>query len=133
MFLFFKPPQSYLQVQLLDPDGFKKAYDRLEEEYAARILQSRQPKTKKRKRPSLEFKKQIQAQLEAGAPKEEILNTLDTEALRTEVSAIIAEYNAKLEAHAAKLIERANQLAREKKKKRDRKIKALLLLATMDD
>lgn len=133
MFLFFKPPQSYLQVQLLDPDGFKKAYDRIEEEYAARILQSRQPKTKKRKRPSLEFKKQIQAQLEAGAPKEEILNTLDTEALRTEVSAIIAEYNARLEAHAAKLVERANQLVREKKKKRDRKIKALLLLATMED
>ena len=133
MLLFFKPPQSYLQVQLLDPDGFKKAYNRLEEEYAARILQSRQPKTKKRKRPSLEFKKQIQSQLEAGAPKEEILNTLDTEALRTEVSAIIAEYNAKLEAHAAKLTERANQLAREKKKKRDRKIKALLLLTLMDD
>jgi hypothetical protein len=133
MFLFFKPPQSYLQVQLLDPDGFKKAYDRLEEEYAARILQSKQPKTKKRKRPSLEFKKQIQAQLEAGAPKEQILNTLDTEALKTEVSAILAEYNAKLVAHTEMLLEQARKIAFEKKKKKDRKIKALLLLTAMDD
>ena len=133
MFLFFKPPQSYLQVQLLDPDGFKKAYDRLEEEYAARILQSKQPKTKKRKRPSLEFKKQIQAQLEAGSPKEQILKTLDTEALKTEVSAILAEYNAKLVAHTEMLLEQARKIAFEKKKKKDRKIKALLLLTAMDD
>jgi hypothetical protein len=133
MFLFFKPPQSYLQVQLLDPDGFKKAYDRLEEEYAAKVLQSRQPKTKKRKRPSLEFKKQIESQLRAGAPKEQILKTLDTEALKTEVSAILAEYNAKVVAHTEMLLERARKIAFEKKKKRDRKIKALLLLTAMDD
>ena len=133
MFLFFKPPQSYLQVQLLDPDGFKKVYQRLEEEYAAKVLQSRQPKTKKRKRPSLEFKKQIESQLRAGAPKEQILNTLDTEALKTEVSAILAEYNAKLVAHTEMLLEQARKIAFEKKKKKDRKIKALLLLTAMDD
>jgi hypothetical protein len=133
MFLFFKPPQSYLQVQLLDPDGFKKVYQRLEEEYAAKVLQSRQPKTKKRKRPSLEFKKQIESQLKAGAPKEQILKTLDTEALKTEVSAILAEYNAKVVAHTEMLLERTRKIALEKKKKRDRKIKTLLLLTAMDD
>jgi hypothetical protein len=133
MFLFFKPPQSYLQVQLLDPDGFKKVYQQLEEEYAAKVLQSRQPKTKKRKRPSLEFKKQIESQLKAGAPKEQILKTLDTEALKTEVSAILAEYNAKVVAHTEMLLERTRKIALEKKKKRDRKIKTLLLLTAMDD
>jgi hypothetical protein len=133
MFLFFKPPQSFLQVQLLDPDGFKKVYEKLEEEYAVKILQSRQSKTKKRKRPSLEFKKQIEAQLRAGAPKEQILKTLDTEALKTEVSAILAEYSAKVIAHTEMLLESAKKIAFEKKKKRDKKIKTLLLLTIMDD
>ena len=50
MFLFFNPPQNYLQVQLLDPDGFKKSFDQLyEEQYAAAILKARQKRRKSKR------------------------------------------------------------------------------------
>jgi hypothetical protein len=119
MFLIFKPPQSYLQVQLLDPDGFKKRYNAFEEAYAAQILKERQHKTKKKKKPSLEFKLLIEKQLEAGIPEQELIEPIDVEALRAEVSAIVAKYQARIET--------------EKRRKKAKRIKVLFLLAMMED
>lgn len=127
MFLFFKPPQSYLQVQLLDPDGFKKRYNAFEEAYAAQILKERQRKTKKKKKPSIEFKRLVEQQLEAGVPQEQLIEPIDVEALRAEVSAIIAAYQARVEE------ERQLVIQAEKRKKKARRLKILFLLATMDD
>jgi hypothetical protein len=128
MFLFFKPPQSYLQVQLLDPDGFKKRYNAFEEAYAAQILKERQRKTKKKKKkPSVEFKLLVEKQLEAGIPEQELIEPIDVEALRAEVSAIIAEYQARI------IEEQRLAIEAEKRKKKARRLKVLFLLATMED
>jgi hypothetical protein len=134
MFLIFKPPQSYLQVQLLDPDGFKKRYNAFEEAYAAQILKERQRKNKKKKKPSLEFKLLVEKQLEAGIPEQELIEPIDVEALRAEVSAIVAEYQARLFEEQTRILEE-QRLAVEtaKRKKKARRLKVLFLLATMED
>ena len=161
MFLFFKPPQSYLQVQLLDPDGFKKHSSALEEAYAVKILKERQAKQQERRK-QLSFKKKIKKQLEAGKTTVEIATELSaqiiaeepkfefTEERRADVARIMAEYERQVRLETqAMVIEFANQLqkAREvlkeeyqskleqKRKKRIKanRIKALFLLTTMDD
>ncbi|NDD85169.1 hypothetical protein EBZ38_12970 [bacterium] len=120
MFLIFKPPQSYLQVQLLDPDGFKKRYNAFEEAYAAQIVKERQRKTKrKKKKPSVEFKLLVEKQLQAGFTEQELIQPIDLDTLRAEVSAIIAEYQTRIET--------------EKRRKKAKRIKVLFLLATMED
>jgi len=159
MFLIFKPPQSYLQVQLLDPDGFKKRYAVYEEEYAAKVLLERRKKAKKRKKQPTEFKQQVEAKLDSGMTEQEIVQVVDTEAMRLEVAAIVAEYQAKLAAEireriaveiqaqiaaeaaiqAAEAQARAEEELRvqaeikRKQRLKTRKLKVLLLLATMDD
>jgi hypothetical protein len=152
MFLFFKPPQSYLQVQLLDPDGFKKQYAVYEEEYAAKILLERRKKAKKRKKQPTEFKKQVETKLDLGMTEQEIVQVVDTEAMRLEVAGIVAEYQARLaaeireriaveiqaqiatEAHARAEEElRAQTKIAQKRKLKTKKLKVLLLLASMDD
>lgn len=147
MFLFFKPPQSILQFQITDPSGERKRYNAIEEAYAAQILKERQAKVKKRKRPLLEFKKQIEAKLDLGISEQEIVQEVDTDKLRLEVSAIVAEYQAKLAAEIEARIEAARQLElarleeerrlelvrQKKRKQKERRLKVLLLLAAMDD
>lgn len=147
MFLFFKPPQSILYVRMHDPDGYKQAYKLFEEEYAAQILKERQRKTKgkKKKKPSLDFKKLVEKQLEAGVTPQELIQPIDLEALRQEVLSIVAEYQQKaLEAaYQAQLAEEQYRAdlefeAREavlveKKKRKAKRIKVLFLLATMDE
>jgi hypothetical protein len=161
MFLFFKPPQSYLQVQLLDPDGFKKHSSALEEAYAVKILKERQARQQE-KRKQLSFKKKIKKELEAGKTTVEIATELSaqiiaeepkfefTEEVRADVARIMAEYERQVRLETqAMVIEFANQLqqAREvlnqeyqskleqKRKKRIKanRVKALFLLTTMDD
>lgn len=161
MFLFFKPPQSYLQVQLLDPDGFKKHSSALEEAYAIKILQKRQAKQQE-KRKQLSFKKKIKKQLEAGKTTVEIATELSneiiaeepkfefTEEMRADVARVMAEYRRQVQLETqAIVIEFASKLQQAKdvfqqeyqrklEQKRKQKIKAkkirvLFLLSTMDD
>ena len=161
MFLFFKPPQSYLQVQLLDPDGPKKHSSALEEAYAIKILQERQAK-QQQKRKALSFKKKIKKQLEAGKTAVEIAQELSseiiaeepkfefTEEMRADVARVMAEYQRQVQLETqAMVLEFANELSRKaaileaeyrhrlaQKRRRilnNKKIKALLLLATMDE
>jgi hypothetical protein len=162
MFLFFKPPQSYLQVQLLDPDGpaKRKAVD-LEEAYAIKILQERQAK-QKAKRKEASFKAKIKKQLEEGKTAVEVAAELTqeiiaeepkfefTEEMRADVARIMAEYERQVRLETqAMVIEFANQLAQttalleaelqrrieEKRRRRIKRnrIKALILFASMDD
>jgi hypothetical protein len=161
MFLIFKPPQSYLQVQLLDPDGFKKHSSALEEAYAIKILQERQAKQQE-KRKQLSFKKKIKKQLEAGKTTVEIATELSneiiaeepkfefTEEMRADVARVMAEYRRQVQLETqAIVIEFASKLQQAKdvfqqeyqrklEQKRKQKIKAkkirvLFLLSTMDD
>lgn len=158
MFLFFKPPQSILYVRTRDPDGYRQKWTDAEEEYALRILKARQAKNKKQKRKKLTFKQQVEERLDAGVPEQVILQEVDTEALKAEVSEIIAKYQAKLiaeiqaiaeqdrketlaavraiaeEEHRIRLEEQRIALEREKKRKlKARRMKVLILLASMDD
>jgi hypothetical protein len=161
MFLIFKPPQSYLQVQLLDPDGFKKRSSAIEEAYAIKILKERQAKQQE-KRKQLSFKKKIKKQLEAGKTTVEIAAELSaqiiaeepkfefTEEMRADVARVMAEYQRQVQLETqAIVIEFANKLQQAKdvleqeyqrklEQKRKQKIKAkkirvLFLLSTMDD
>jgi hypothetical protein len=148
MFLIFKPPQNYLQVQLLDPDGFKKHSSELEEAYAIKILQERQTKQQE-KRKQLSFKKKIKKQLEAGKTTVEIARELSaqivaeepkfefTEEMRADVSRIMAEYQRQVQLETqAMIIEFINQRKLEKERKqriKTNRIKTLLLLTIMED
>jgi len=153
MFLIFKPPQSYLQVQLLDPDGFKKHSSALEEAYAIKILKERQTKQQE-KRKQLSFKKKIKKQLEAGKTTVEIAAELSaqiiaeepkfefTEEVRADVARIMAEYERQVQLETqAMVIEFINQLQqardvfqqKRKQKIKAKKIRVLFLLSIMDD
>lgn len=112
MFLIFKPPQSYLQVQLLDPDGFKKKfYDTYELTLAKQILEERQTKRAKKIR-SFDFKKRIKELLDDGATTIEIADTLSQEIavqepefeftpeMQAEVHQIMVEYKAQVQREA---------------------------------
>lgn len=172
MFLIFKPPQSYLQVQLLDPDGFKKKYDSYEIQVAAKILEERQGKRKKRAS-SLELKKKIKEQLEAGSTLIEIADELSSELvaqepafeftpeMKVDVDRIMAEYKTQvasetrqmvldfiaemqmLERQAAALEQqrlreaddyyRYQQEEKRRKTLKLKRMKILLLLASLDD
>lgn len=158
MLIFLNPKQYFLQAQIADPDGWRKYDEKLEEEYVARILKARQAKNKEKKRKKLTLKQQVEERLDAGTPEEVILQEVDTEALQAEVSAIIAEYQATLmaeikaiaeqeynntlaavraiaeEEHRIRLEEQRVTLERERKRKlRARRMKVLILLASMDD
>jgi hypothetical protein len=153
MFLIFKPPQSYLQVQLLDPDGFKKHSSALEEAYAIKILKERQTKQQE-KRKQLSFKKKIKKQLEAGKTTVEIAAELSaqiiaeepkfefTEEVRADVARVMAEYQRQVQLETqAMVIEFINQLQqakdvfqqKRKQKIKAKKIKVLFFLSIMDD
>lgn len=161
MFLFFKPPQSYLQVQLLDPDGFKKHSSALEEAYALKILQERQAKLLE-KRAQSSFKDKIKQRLDRGETAVEVASGLAeellaeepkfefTEEMRADVARVMEEYRRQIQLEtqamvmefAAKLheasaiLEQEYQRKVEEKRKRHIKantIKALFLFATMDD
>jgi hypothetical protein len=153
MFLIFKPPQSYLQVQLLDPDGFKKHSSALEEAYAIKILKERQTKQQE-KRKQLSFKKKIKKQLEAGKTTVEIAAELSaqiiaeepkfefTEEVRADVARVMAEYERQVQLETqAMVIEFINQLQqaknvfqqKRKQKIKAKKIKVLFFLSIMDD
>jgi len=153
MFLIFKPPQSYLQVQLLDPDGFKKHSSALEEAYAIKILKERQTKQQE-KRKQLSFKKKIKKQLEAGKTTVEIAAELSaqiiaeepkfefTEEVRADVARVMAEYERQVQLETqAMVLEFVNQLQqaknvfqqKRKQKIKAKKIKVLFFLSIMDD
>lgn len=150
MFLIFKPPQSILQVRRLDPDGYKR-YTDLEEMYVSQILKERQAKKPKKTKKELSLKRQVENRLNAGATQEEVLQTVDTEALRAEVAGIVATYQenlvreakARIAAEEARLaaaeqarlaaIEAARIEEEKRRLKKARLIKVLLLFATMED
>lgn len=175
MFLFFKPPQSQLQVQLLDPDGPKQKPITLEEEYVLALFKQRAPK-RRRKVKTVSFKEKILQQLEAGKTTVEIANNLATELIAAEpafvftdeikadVDKILAEYKRQVAkeiqdaivqelaalqkqqeqvnsqyqqlADAYKQAEIDLAVAKEARRKRilkAKKIKILMLLATLDD
>jgi len=138
MFLIFKPPQSYLQVQLLDPDGFRRRKFEAdwEIELAAQLLQGKLPKAKRKKRKKLNLKALLERQLNEGATVEAAVEAVANEALnvspqfeyteeiKAQVDAVVAEYYAKI----------AEYKAAEQVKQRNRKrMKILLLLITMED
>jgi IS30 family transposase len=160
MFLIFKPPQSYLQVQLLDPDGFKKSFDELyEEQYAAAILKARQKRSKKRKK-ELELKKSIKQRLRGGQQIESVIADIALEeSLRQSQQKIFddlpKEMKVKIVAfdHAQQLMKAygeqvrsdiaemvaaihktiQDEIATIKRKQKEKRIKILLLFATMEE
>jgi len=162
MFLFFKPPQSYLQVQLLDPDGFSKQKD-LEEAYAIKMLLARKEKaTKTIKKKKASFKEKIQAALAAGETTVEIANQLAeeviaaepqfvfTEQMKVDVDQIVAEYKRQVAEEIRKMVlaqieeqavlavamelEYQQKLAAKKLKElNNKKLRVLYLLASMDE
>lgn len=142
MLLFFNPPQSLLQVYLLDPDGAKH-YAKLEESIAAQILKERQAKQRPKKKKKLSFKEQIQQRLVAGEVKEQIAQQVDDAALRAEIDQIVADYQKQLQEEIQRrfLIEQEaliaaeiEKIAKEKlKAKRQKALKILLLLVELED
>lgn len=156
MFLIFKPPQSYLQVQLLDPDGFKKSFDELyEEQYAAAILKARQKRSKKRKKEP-ELKKSIQQRLEAGQQIESVIADIALEeSLRQSQQKLFDDLKVQIVAtdHAQQLMKAygeqvrsdiaemvaaiqktiQDEIATIKRKQKEKRIKILLLFATMEE
>ena len=156
MFLIFKPPQSYLQVQLLDPDGFKKSFDELyEEQYAAAILKARQKRNKTRKKEP-ELKKSIKQRLEAGQQVESVIADIALEELlRQSQQKLLDELKVEIVAtdHAAQLMKAyaeqtrsdiaemvaaihktiQDEIATIKRKQKEKRIKILLLFATMEE
>jgi hypothetical protein len=108
MFLIFKPPQSYLQVQLLDPDGFRKhVYDAYELELASQILEERKAKRKK-KVTTLDLKKRIKEKLDEGQTLIEVATSIADEIIAEEpqfeltpemkvnIDRIMADYKAQI-------------------------------------
>lgn len=87
MFLIFKPPQSYLQVQLLDPDGYNNRSTLEEQLYEAqlveKILKERKRKQDKKLK-SARLKKKIKQKIEAGASAEEVSQIVAKEVLSLE-------------------------------------------------
>lgn len=148
MFLIFKPPQSYLQVQLLDPDGFTKSFDQIyEEQYAAAILKARQKRNKKRKS-QLELKKSIKNRLESGQQFESVVADVALEetlrAAKIEAAAaehaqqLMKVYSEQIRSEIAEMVAAIDktiqdEIATKKRKQKEKRIKILLLLATMDD
>lgn len=148
MFLIFKPPQSYLQVQLLDPDGFTKSFDQIyEEQYAAAILKARQKQRKKRKS-ELELKKSIQKRLESGQQLESVITdvtleeTLKAAKIETEAKEhaqqLMRVYSEQIRSEITEMVAAINktiqdEIATIKRKQKEKRIKILFLLATMDD
>lgn len=156
MFLFFKPPQSYLQVQILDPDGFKKSFDQLyEEQYAAAILKARQKRSKKRKKEP-ELKKSIKQRLEAGQQIESVIADIALEeSLRQSQQKLFDDLKVQIVAtdHAQQLMKAygeqvrsdiaemvaaiqktiQDEIATIKRKQKEKRIKILLLFATMEE
>lgn len=156
MFLIFKPPQSYLQVQLLDPDGFRKSFDEIyEEQYAAAILKARQKRSKKRKKEP-ELKKSIKERLEAGQQLESViadialeeslrqsqqklLDDMKVEIVATDHAAqLMKAYSEQMKADIAEMVATIHktiqdEIATIKRKQKEKRIKILLLFATMED
>jgi len=156
MFLIFKPPQSYLQVQLLDPDGFKKSFDELyEEQYAAAILKARQKRNKKRKKEP-ELKKSIKQRLEAGQQLESVIADIALEEsfrqsqqklfddLKVQIVAtdhaqqLMTAYAEQVRSDIAEMVAAIqktiqDEIATIKRKQKEKRIKILLLFATMED
>ena len=160
MFLFFKPPQSYLQVQLLDPDGFKKSFDELyEEQYAAAILKSRQKQKKQRKK-QVELKQTIIKRIEAGQQidaiiadialqetlrqsQQKIFDDLVKE-MKVEIVAfdhaqqLMKAYGEQVRSDIAEMVAAIqktiqDEIATIKRKQKEKRIKILLLFATMEE
>lgn len=160
MFLIFKPPQSYLQVQLLDPDGFKKSFDELyEEQYAAAILKARQKRNKKRKKEP-ELKKSIQQRLEAGQQIESVIADIALEEslrqsqqkifddlvkeMKVEIvtfghaQQLMKAYGEQVRSDIAEMVAAIqktiqDEIATIKRKQKEKRIKILLLFATMEE
>lgn len=142
MLIFFNPPQSFLQVQLLDPDGIA-AERKLEEQIAAQILQARQGKVAKRKRKKLSLKESIQAQLDSGIAPDELLAQNKQALSSAEIQKIVAEHQAALAAEVHARIQKENTklellaLQQQEKERQQRKkkqiIQMLLLIASIDD
>lgn len=156
MFLFFKPPQSYLQVQLLDPDGFTKSFDQLyEEQYAAAILKARQKRSKNRKKEA-ELKKSIKQRLEAGQQVESViadialeeslkqsqqklLNDLKVQIVATDhAQQLMKAYAEQVRSDIAEMVATIqktiqDEIATIKRKQKEKRIKILLLFATMEE
>jgi hypothetical protein len=160
MFLFFKPPQSYLQVQILDPDGFKKSFDQLyEEQYAAAILKSRQKQKKQRKKQA-ELKQTIVKRIEAGQQidaiiadialqetlrqsQQKIFDDLVKE-MKVEIVAfdhaqqLMTAYAEQIRSDIAEMVAAIqktiqDEMATIKRKQKEKRIKILLLFATMEE
>lgn len=131
MFFIFKPPQSTLQVILLDPDGPKqKDLLRFEEEYVAKLLLKRKSKLR-RKTKQIDFKDRIKSLLEAGQHSVEITNALVDEIvskepqfeftpeMQADVDRIVTEYKRQVAqeirstvvSHIQDIISEAKQLA----------------------
>lgn len=160
MFLFFKPPQSYLQVQLLDPDGFRKSFDQLyEEQYAAAILKSRQKERKKRKKQA-ELKQTIVKRIEAGQAIEAIIADIALQEtlrqsqqkifddlvkeMKVEIVAfdhaqqLMKAYSEQVRSDIAEMVAAIqktiqDEIATIKRKQKEKRIKILLLFATMEE
>jgi hypothetical protein len=112
VFLIFKPPQSILQVQIQDPDGYKRYT--LEEELALQLLTERRPK-RKRKQSKLSFKDKIETRLREGDAPEVIAADL-AESVLTEEQPIpvkpgvdflrlAAEYERQVKAEIAAIVQ----------------------------
>lgn len=148
MFLIFKPVYG---GPIHDPDGFKKRYSQFEEEYAAQILKERQPKRRKKLK-QLSFKNKIEEQLNAGKTIVEIADNLTQEVLasdeqltftpemQADISRIVAQYQKQIrdeiQQSVLAIVEQLDNIrqTRERQKRlKAKKIKILLLLASLDD
>ena len=163
MLIFLNPKQYIIRSVIDDPDGWRQNDQRLEEEYALRILAERKKKAKqkitKRKK---SLKQQIEEALIAGATSVEVAESIAddiiksepqfvfTEEMKLDVDRIVSEHKRQVIQEvqqmvldfAARLSESAAILeadyrskveAKRKKQIRDRAIKALYLFAIMDD
>lgn len=148
MFLIFKPVYGGI---INDPDGFKKRYSQFEEEYAAQILKERQP-TRRKKFNQLSFKNKIEEQLNAGKTIVEIADNLTQEVLasdeqltftpemQADIGRIVAQYQKQIRDEIQQsilaIVEQLDEIRRTRERQRRlkaKKIKILLLLASLDD
>jgi signal recognition particle GTPase len=163
MLIFLNPKQYIIRSVIDDPDGWRQNDQRLEEEYALRILAERKKKAKqkitKRKK---SLKQQIEEALIAGATSVEVAESIAddiiksepqfvfTEEMKLDVDRIVSEHKRQVIQEvqqmvldfAARLSESAAILeadyyskveTKRKRQIRDRAIKALYLFAIMDD
>lgn len=118
---------------MLDPDGPKQKPITLEEEYVLALFKQRAPK-RRRKVKTVSFKEKILQQLEAGKTTVEIANNLATELIAAEPAFVFTD---EIKADVDKILaEYKRQVAKEARRKRilkAKKIKILMLLATLDD